>query len=329
MKHLRASYTLSLFILLSVFLSSCSSMNKLAVGSTSGLLYESSSGVLAESNYEVFKDAIAGNLVLIEGLLGQSPKNLNLLATLNKGYAGYAFAVNETQMWEEEWANLKSESGKKQALLNYTRALNFGIRYLEEKGILFNDIISRMNEPQGIQFLFEKKLSSDKRDLETVLFTAQALGSLINLQKDNMGLISQLSAARGMFDWVCLKDPSINYGTCDIFYGAYEAGRPAMLGGNPQKGKEIFLKAMIKHPHNWLIRASYLQFYLIPQNDEEGFKEQMAIMKNYNDEYHQYYIYDHNPKAEKPWMRESNIRLYQTLALKRYELMNRFQKQFF
>ncbi len=329
MKQVRVFLSLSSILILCTLFSSCSSMNKLAVGSTSGLLYESSGGVLAESNYEVFKDAIAGNLVLIEGLLGQSPKNLNLLATLNKGYAGYAFAVNETQMWEEEWANLKSETGKRQALLNYTRALNFGIRYFEEKGVAFNEIISRMNEPQGILLLLEKKLSTDKRDLETVLFTAQALGSLINLQKDNMGLISQLSAAKGMFDWVCLKDPSINYGTCDIFYGAFEAGRPAMLGGNPQKGKEIFQKALMKHPHNWLIRASYLQFYLIPQNDEEGFKEQMAIMKNLSDEYNQYYIYDQNPKIEKPWMRESNIRLYQTLALKRYELMNRFQKQFF
>lgn len=320
-----------LVLILSFLLTSlsCSTMNKMAVGGSSNLLYESSGGILGESNYEVFKHAIAGNLVLLEGLLRQSPKNLNLLATLNKGYAGYAFAINETQMIEEEWANLKSEEGRKQALLNYSRALSFGIRYLEERGVEFNEIISRMNEPQGIFLLLDKNLDTSKRDLELVLFTAQALGSLVNLQKDNMGLISHLTAVKGMFDWVCIKDPSINFGTCDIFYGAYEAGRPTMLGGNPKKGKEIFLKAISKHPHNWLMRASYLQFYLIPQNDEEGFKEQMAFLKNHDQEFSMYYIYDQNPKVEKPWMRETNIRLYQTLALKRYELMNRFQKQFF
>lgn len=310
-------------------LTSCSTFNKAAVGGSSDLIYSASNNVLSESNFEIFKSGLAGNLVLIEGLLAQSPKNQNLLATLNKGYAGYAFAVNETQMNEEEWAEAKTEEGKKQALLNYTRSLNFGIRYLKEEGIEFRDIISRMNEPQGIHQILDKKLSTDKRDLEVVLFTAQSLAALINLQKDNMGLVSQLTAAKGMFDWVCQKDPSINYGTCDIFYGAYEAGRPQMLGGNPQKGKEIFLKAIAKHPHNWLIRTSYMQFYLIPQNDEDGFKEQMLALKVFNDEFHRYYIFDNETRVEGPWTREEGLRFYQTLALKRFELMTRFQKHFF
>lgn len=314
---------------LGTFLSSCSTFNKMAVGTSSDLIYEASNGVLQESNFDVFASGVAGNLMLMEGLLIQSPKNLDLLATLNKGYAGYAFGVNETQMYEEEWAELKSEAGRKQALLNYSRAVNFGVRYLQEKGIELSEIIARMNEPQGIHFLLDKKLSEDKRDLEIVLFTAQSMAALMNLQKDNIGLVSQLPAAKGMFDWVCLKDPSINYGTCDIFYGAYEAGRPQMLGGNPQKGKEIFLKAIGKHPHNWLIRSSYLQFYLIPQNDEEGFKEQMLAMKGFHDEFNRYYIYDQHAKTEAPWNRETKMRFFQALSLKRYELMNRFQKQFF
>lgn len=311
-------------------LSSCSTFNKAAVGGSSDLVYNASNAVLGESNFEIFKNGVAGNLILMEGLLVQSPKNQNLLATLNKGYAGYAFAVNETQMNEEEWAEAKTEDGKKQALFNYTRSLHFGIRYLKEEGIEFSDIIARMNEPQGIHQILDKKLSNDdKRDLEVVLFTAQSLAALINLQKDNMGFVSQLSAAKGMFDWVCQKDPSINYGTCDIFYGAFEAGRPTMLGGNPQKGKEIFLKAIAKHPHNWLIRTSYMQFYLIPQNDEDGFKEQMLALKVFNEEFSRYYIFDNESRVEGPWTREEGLRFYQTLALKRYDLITHFQKKFF
>ena len=316
-------------LLMSATLVSCSTMNKMAVGGSSGLIYSASNGVLSESNYEIFKSGVTGNLLLIEGLLAQSPENKDLLATLNKGYAGYAFAVNETQMNEEEWAELKSEDGKRQALFNYTRAINFGLRYLSIKGIELQDIMGRMNEPQGIFLLLDKKLGDNKRDLEVVLFTAQSLAGVINLQKDNIGIVSQLPAAKGMFDWVCTKDPSINYGTCDIFYGAYEAGRPQMLGGNPAKGKEIFLKAIAKHPHNWLIRTSYMQFYLIPQNDEEGFKEQMLALKIFHEEFNKFYIYDNQVKIELPWMREEELRFYQTLSLKRYELINRFQKQFF
>jgi hypothetical protein len=321
---------LSIFTLVSMgLLSSCSTFNKAAVGSSSDLIYSASNGVLAESNFEVFKSGIAGNLMLIEGLLAQSPNNQDLLATLNKGYAGFAFGVNETQMNEEEWSESKSEEGKRQALLNYTRAFNFGLRYLKLEGIELSDLLSHMNETNGVQTLLNKNLSDNKRDLELVLFTAQSLAALINLQKDNMGLVTQLSAVKGMFDWVCTKQPSINYGTCDIFNGAYEAGRPAMLGGNPKKGKEIFLKAIAKHPHNWIIRTSYMQFYLIPQNDEDGFKEQMLAMKIFYEDFNKYYVYDHQVRSEGPWMREEGLRLYQTLALKRYELMKRFQKNFF
>jgi hypothetical protein len=320
---------IGLMVLTTIIFSSCS-INKMAVGASSGLIYGSSEGLLAESNFEIFKSGVTGNLVLIEGLLAQSPKNLDLLATLNKGYAGYAFAVNETQMYEEEWAELKSEDGKRQALLNYTRSMNFGFRYLNDSGIELSDILSKANEGQAIHQLLDKKLSSDnQRDLEVVLFTAQSMAALINLQKDNIGLVSQLPAAKGMFDWVCSKNPSINYGTCDIFNGAYEAGRPQMLGGNPAKGKEIFLNAIARHPHNWLIRTSYIQFYLIPQNDEAGFKEQMLALKIFQEDFDKYYIYSNAQKVEAPWSREINLRFYQTLALKRYELMNRFQKQFF
>ena len=316
-------------ITLMTFLSSCSTFNKTVVGSSSDLIYNSGNSLLGESNFEIFKSGVPANLILMEGLLSQSPKNQNLLAGLNKGYAGYAFAVNETLKIEEEWSEAKTEDGRKQALFNYTRSLNFGIRYLQEKGIEFIEIISRMNEPQAVHQILTKNLTSDKRDLEVVLFTAQSLAALINLQKDNMGFVSQLTAAKEMFDWICQKDPSINYGTCDVFYGAYEAGRPTMLGGNPKKGKEIFLKAISKHPHNWLLRTSYIQFYLIPQNDEEGFIEQMLALKIFNEEFNKYYIFDNASRVEGPWTREEGLRFYQTLALKRYELMTRFEKNFF
>ena len=68
MKHFRISVVLVKFVLILSFtlvLISCSTMNKMAVSGSSDLLYESSGGVLGESNFEVFKHAIAGNLVLI------------------------------------------------------------------------------------------------------------------------------------------------------------------------------------------------------------------------------------------------------------------------
>ncbi|MGZ3809141.1 MAG: TRAP transporter TatT component family protein, partial [Bacteriovorax sp.] len=136
-------------VLICFAFSSCS-FNRLAVSTSSGLLYSASSNVESESNFELFRSGVPGNLLLMEGLLSEDPDNENILVTLTKGYAGYAFAINETDMLAEEWSEAKSEVGKSQALFNYTRALNFGLRYLKQHKIEFAELISKMNEPQGI-----------------------------------------------------------------------------------------------------------------------------------------------------------------------------------
>jgi hypothetical protein len=302
----------------------------MAVSGSSDLLYRASNELEASSNMDFFRIGVPSNLLLIEGLLSEAPQNEKILATLTKGYSGYAFAINESDMLAEDWSESKSEAAKKQALFNYTKALDFGLRYLAVHNVSLSDLTSRMNEPQGIPHFLEKRLSSEKLDLDTVLFTAQSYAALINLQKDNISMVAQLPVAKAMFDWVCMKEPSINYGMCDIFYGAFEAGRPKMLGGNPEKGKEIFIKAMENHPHNWLIRTSFMQFYLIPQNDKEGFLQQLEFLKSKQTEFDNFTIYSNDSLTnESSWAREPRLRLYQALALKRFELMNKYQKQLF
>jgi hypothetical protein len=304
----------------------------MAVSSSSGLLYSASNEAETGPNYELFKSGVPANLLLMEGLLSESPDNKDILLTLTKGYAGYAFAVNETDMLNEEWSEAKSEAGKSQALFNYTRAMNFGLRYLRTENIELNDLLNGMNDPQTLFHLLDKQLTHDKKDLELVLFTAQSFAALINLQKDNISLVAQLPVAKAMFDWVCTKNPQINFGTCHIFYGAFEAGRPKMLGGNPAKGKDIFLQAIEQHPDNWLIRSSYLQYYLIPQNDKEGFDLQMKYLSNKQEEFKAYHVYRadlDNSVNKASWSTEPHLRFYQSLALKRTELMNKYQKQFF
>jgi hypothetical protein len=315
-------------VFLGLFLSSCGSFNKVAINSASDLLYKASGSVETESNLEMARLSLPGNLTLIEGLLSESKSNEEILATLTKGYAGYAFAINESDLLIDQWEGKSEVYNKKQALINYTKALNFGIRYLKEKNIDYGDLKSKAGDSSALMHLFDKNLSDKKMDLETMLFTAQALGSMINLQKDNIGLVAELPLVKSMFDWVCMKNPSINYGTCDIFFGTYEAGRPKMLGGNPEKGKEIFERAISKHPHNWLIRVAYIQFYLIPQSDEDEFKKQMEVLKGFSESFSSAQIYSVE-KENNEWSREERLRFYQALAMKRYELLEKYKAKLF
>ncbi len=245
------------------------------------------------------------------------------------------YRVGASLVWDSVSSEEVEETKTKSAPFYHAMGVSSAQRmseldHLKNHKIELSELVSKINEPQGMMHFLDKRLSTEKKELDLILFTAQSLAALINLQKDNITLVSQLPVAKAMFDWVCMKDPKINYGTCDIFYGAYEAGRPKMLGGNPEKGKAIFLKSIENHPHNWLIRTSYIQYYLIPQNDKEGFDEQMEFLRNKQSDYNAFYVYSRSASvADSSWSRESHLRFYQTLALKRFELINKYQKLFF
>ena len=75
-----------------------------------------------------------------------------------------------------------------------------------------------------------------------------------------MSLVAKRPLVKSIFDYVCDINPDFNSGACDIFYAANLVLTPAMMGGNPAKGQEIFEKAMKKYPENYFIRVAYMQF---------------------------------------------------------------------
>jgi len=196
-----------------------------------------------------------------------------LLATLLKAHTAKAFAIDETYFLKDQLAEKENSIHLKRALNSYTKAMFYGVRYLG--GLNLSQYV---NSPDELTKELDSRLGTSKRDLEVVMYLGQALGSLVNLQRTNMKVISYLPVAKAMFDWSCSKDPKLNYGACEIFYATYEAGRPRMLGGNPQKGREIFEGAIRNWPNNWLIRESFVQFYAIPMLEEDIYEEQESFI---------------------------------------------------
>ena len=72
-------------------------VHRTAISATGGLLTKASEEVWQEGNIRFFEKGVPGNLKMMEGLLHVSPKDRGLLASLTKGYAGFAYVVNETE----------------------------------------------------------------------------------------------------------------------------------------------------------------------------------------------------------------------------------------
>ena len=319
-----------MLLAISILLSYCGFIQRIGIGTTSPIFYKASNGMQAQNDFENFEKSVLGTLMLTEGLLSLKPGDMNFLATLTKGYAGYAFAVNETYFLDDLYAEKDKSVHKDAAVVNYSKAMDYGLQYLAKEGLTYQMLQKSVTEKEGVVGILEDKMDDDMRDLEVVLFTAQSLASMINLQKDNMTLVSQLPIAKGMFDWVCSKKPDIHYGACDIFFASYEAGRPSMLGGNPEKGKEIFLKLIQKQPHNWLVRVAYIQFYVIPQSEDGEYSSQKFHLEKFTELHRKQKIWmPENKAAADPAFGENMMRVYQTLAIKRFEYIKKHEKDLF
>jgi hypothetical protein len=321
--------TLAGLLLTQFYLVGCASIQRSAVATSARVIYQASEEIETEANWELFRQAVPSNLKLLEGLFHVNPKSKPLAVSLIKGYVGYAFAVHETLALEEQLSRSLHRVHHQQAIEMYSKAVRYGFLYLENAGLEEMTLTRAMRRNNGIQEELSAHLSPKRQvDVEAVFFTAQALGSLINLQRDDMILVSQLPVAKGMFDWVCEYHPGIHHGACDLFYGAYEAGRPAMLGGNPEAGKKLFEQAIERHPENWLIPLSFLQYYALPQYEEQVYKQWRPHFQTWLAEFNEMKRWRPGQKSA-PEFREDRLNLYRAIALKRFQIIQRYEKSLF
>lgn len=305
-----------------VLISSCGTLRKWALRTSTPVFEESSKTVMKESNWDFFQASTPGNLKFLEVLYDQDPSNMELLSVLIKSYAGYSFGVHETLAFGDELAGIEDSISKKDAIFFYTRVLDYGLVYLAEYGIQRKDLLSNDEEN-----LTKKLLNIKKDQVRALLYTAQAWGSLINLQKDNVFLVSQVPKVKMMFDRVCSLEPEIDQNVCEIFYAQYEASRPKMLGGNPEKGERLFLEAIKKHPQNLLIRVNYIQASIIPMMDQEKYEKEAAILKT------EFELWSNLQRDSlenvSPYRDNQELNLYNAIAQKRFQLIEKYKSKIF
>lgn len=290
--------------------------------STNPVFVKTSEDLLKEGHWNFFRDSSLGNLKLMELLWQQDQENLELLGVLIKGFSGYAFAIPETLYLEDEIKGVEGSRWKKEAIIYYTRSLDYGLYYLDQKGVKRDDLLA--NDEKRLK----KKLKNlDEDDFMAVLYTAQSWGSLINLQKDNVALISHVPKVKILFDFVCDKKPDIDQNVCDIFYAQYESSRPKMLGGDPEKGEKLYLESIQKHPKNLLIRVSYVQYRLVPGFREEEFQREAVLL---NEEFAKWEDLNRDALENRSTYKDMpELNLYNSIARKRFLIMYKLKNKIF
>ena len=240
-----------LFVL-PILLSGCS-VQKIAVKSTTGILYKSMDAIYAEPDLQLAEQSIASSLKLLEGLHLSDPGNKNLLLLLTQGYASYSLGFVED-----------FNEGRARNL--YARSIDYGKLLLLKEGVFKDEIPLRMDD-------WEAALAKVKQKQVPALFwTAFAWGSWINLSKDNPEALIDLSKVQAMMQKVVELDEGFFFGASHLFFGAIAGALPRMLGGDPEKAQRHFNRSLELTDQKFILAYVYLaQYYAQPLLEEELF----------------------------------------------------------
>lgn len=303
---------------------SCSLIKSTALNITSDLVYDGSDEIFTDGNFEFLEKALPGNLKFLEGLWYGDQNNQKLTFMLVKAYAGYSYAILETNATKDlllEEESLEIEL----ALLGYEKAIRYGEHYLSLNGIDKAQFYKK-DFPQKLNSVFNKKL--DEEDLAAVFYFSQALGSSINMQRENVKKMGYLNHVKEMLNWACSKDPNLEGGNCQLFDAVIEASTPSLLGGNPKRAKMKFEKILKKYPENLLIRLSYVQYQVLPLLDELEYQKQMDFLNKELTNWYQGQLGNYTQSNAK-YLKKNKTNLYNAVAKKKYKILREIEKELF
>lgn len=317
---------LVIFLFIGLIGSSCSLVKTTAINSTTGIMQDGSGVINQEGSWDNFQKSAPANLTTLEGFWYADQSNTDLLALLIKGHAGLGFGVYETMALEDQLQDKDESKSRKSAIEHYTKAYDYGIHFMKEKGIsesTFNDREAK----EKLTDILNDKLSSD--DMLATFYFAQAWGGLINLQRTNVSLMSKLGTIKVLMDWVCGQEPSFEFGSCKLFYAVYEAGRPAMLGGNLQKGKEIFENFIKSSPLNLLARVSFIQYYVVPTMDETLYAKHSEFLKKELLLWEESLNLGTRKKTNQKYLKNKQYNLFNSIAKERFQIIENNKEEIF
>jgi tetratricopeptide (TPR) repeat protein len=241
MKNLRYTW---LFPVLTVLLAGgCA---RLAVPVASSMLPGFTSAFFEECDLELAEASLPAELKLMEGLLKNDPGNTRVLSSLCMGFTGYTMLFVEDE-------NPERASGL------YLRAKTYGLRAMG---------IESVDSTRTLDYI--KKVSPE--NIEMLFWTTMAWNAWVNLNLDKPAAIGESTLAEACLKRVLEIDADFYYGAPCVLMGSILAARPPMLGGNPDKAKAYFEKAIRLTGGKFLLASYYFaRYYAVRIQDRKLF----------------------------------------------------------
>ena len=241
---------ISLIFLLIVLPSACVTSKTMTVASTALLLEDVAKASNRQSDLKLVREGMPSYLMLIDGMVEALPDNKRLLITAAQSYASYASAFIQ-------------DEDKAYAITLYAKAKEYALRALDQNG--FKNPLSRPFDD------FETGLQKmGTKDVPYLFWAASCWGSWISLNMRSMEAMAELPRVEAMMKRVLVLDEAFYYGGAHIFMGVLEASKPRIAGGDLNRARDHFLKAIELGNGRFLMaKVYYANYYAKKAFDRE------------------------------------------------------------
>ena len=246
--------------------SSCS-INRTAVNTTAGLLAEAEPVARSYFDWESAGYASPAGIIQFEGLHLVSPDNDELSLLLVKSYMAYAYGwvMDSYELADQAGDSELADHHKLRAHLMYSRARDLALRVVSHRDPNLQQELQR--DPKSLAAYLRRTFTAD--DLPGLFWLMMSWTSAINNSPRTEDM-TDMAALRVIAEWVIEKDPGYEDAGAMVFLGGFESSMPKAFGGDPDKGKAYFERALkLTQRKNHLLLINYARLYAVNQQDRK------------------------------------------------------------
>lgn len=224
MGSFRFGIWLTLLLLLISSQPACLYSKKVRVGTAALLVEDVAKAAYKQSDLRIIREGMPAYLMLMDGMIEAWPDNEQLLLAAAQAYSSFASVLGGDQ--DKEYIKLLAGKTK-----------DYALRSLVQRG--FKDPIKSPFDD------FTKDVqAAGKKDVPYIFWSAACWANWIILNLDSVEAMAELPRVELLIRRAQELDEGFYYGGPDLFLGVWLASRPAVAGGDLQKARQYFLRAL-------------------------------------------------------------------------------------
>jgi len=209
---------------------------------TSGFANDLYRAIVNQDDVQTVRDGAPAYLLAVDGLIEGDSRDTDLLLTGAGLYGAYASAFVEDPARGRRMRN---------------RALSYARR------ALCLDLPRVCERTSGPFDAFAESLQSVRsRDAGTLYGFGAAWAGWVQVNADDWGAIAEIPKVEALMERVVTLDDAHDGGGAHLYLGVLYTQRPASLGGQPQRGREHFERAVdLSEGRNLMAKVYYARQY--------------------------------------------------------------------